>query len=411
MLGPYRVLDLTDDRGHFCAKTLADLGADVIKIEPPGGDPSRNTGPFYHDIPVPQGSLSWLAYNQGKRGITLNLEAGEGQGIFRRLLEGADLVIESFAPGYLDSLGLGYDALKEIKPDIIVTSITPFGQSGPYRDYRAPDLVGMALGGHMYLCGDADRPPVGLSAPQAYLHAGAEAAVASLIALYHHTRTGEGQRVDVSVQQSVVNTTMNSRAFYEFSGTVLTRQGPYRSGLSSGSIQRQTWPCRDGAVTFVIMGGAGGAKTNRALVKWMDGEGMSADLLKDMDWDNFDMAAASQEFHDHMDALIGRFFISHTKEELYEGARSRRIMLYPVATIRDVAESPQLAARGFWAEVEHPELGGAITYPGPFIRASRTPLQPARRGPGIGEHNEEVYCRELGIPAARLSALKEKGVI
>ncbi|MFQ5827297.1 MAG: CaiB/BaiF CoA transferase family protein, partial [Dehalococcoidia bacterium] len=399
MLGPYRALDLTDERGYFCGKVLADLGADVIKIEPPGGDPSRNIGPFYHDIPEPEKSLFWFAYNQGKRGITLNLEAGEGREIFRRLAPEADLVIESFAPGYMDGLGLGYPDLREINPAIIVTSITPFGQGGPYRDYRAPDMVGMALGGLMYLCGDADRPPVRLSAPQAYLHAGGEAAVASLIALYHRTRTGEGQRVDVSMQQSVVNTTMNSRPFRELCGTVLTRQGPYRSGLSSGAVQRQTWPCKDGAVTFVIMGGAGGAKTNRALVEWMDGEGMADDSLKNMDWDNFDMATASQEFHDHVDDLIGRFFRSHTKAELYEGARTRRIMLYPVATIEDTADSPQLAARDFWVEVEHPELGRTITYPGPFVWASQTPLHPGRRAPLIGAHNEEVYCRELGLPS------------
>ena len=157
LLSPYRVLDLTDDKGFLCGRILADLGADVIKVETPGGDPARNTGPFYKDIPDPEKSLFWFSYNTNKRSITLNLESLDGQDIFRNLSKTADFVIESFAPDYLDSLSIGYSALSEINPRIIMTSITPYGQTGPYRDYKAYDLTLQASGGLMYVSGDPDR--------------------------------------------------------------------------------------------------------------------------------------------------------------------------------------------------------------------------------------------------------------
>ena len=160
MLSPYRVLDLANEKGYYCSKLLADLGADVVKIERPGGDLSRNSGPFYHDIPDPEKSLNWFVFNRGKRGITLNIETADGQDIFKRLVKGADFVIESFAPGYVDRLGLGYLALSQVNPRIIITSITPFGQTGPYKDYKAPEIVNMAMNGILFMCGDPDRPPV-----------------------------------------------------------------------------------------------------------------------------------------------------------------------------------------------------------------------------------------------------------
>ena len=159
MLDQYRILDLTDEKGLLCAKLLGDLGADVIKIERPGGDPARNVGPFYHDEPDPEKSLFWFAFNTSKRGIILDIETAEGQGAFKRLVASADFVIESFPPGYMDKLGLGYLALEKINPGIILVSITPFGQTGPYRDYKTSDIVAWAMGGQMYSWGDADRPP------------------------------------------------------------------------------------------------------------------------------------------------------------------------------------------------------------------------------------------------------------
>ena len=226
MLSPYRVLDLTDEKGLLCGKLLGDLGADVIKIERPGGDPARSIGPFYHDEPDPEKSLFWFAFNTSKRGITLDIETADGQEIFKRLVKSADFVIESFPPGYMDKLGLGYSALEKINPGIIMVSITPFGQTGPYKDYKAPDIVAWAMGGQMYPCGDADRPPVRISHhSQAYLHAAAEAAVGAMMALYYREMTGEGQQVDVSIQESVAQLTYGLHASWDMMKVIQQRGG------------------------------------------------------------------------------------------------------------------------------------------------------------------------------------------
>lgn len=411
LLAPYRALDLTDEKGFLCGKVLGDLGADVIKVEPPGGEPGRNIGPFHHDVPHPERSLYWFAFNANKRGITLNLETTDGREIFKKLVKEADFVIESSSPGRMEELGLGYSVLSEINPGIVMTSITPFGQSGPYRDYKAPDLVDMAMGGYMYLCGDPDRPPVRISFPQAYLHAAADAAAGTMIALYHRQKTGIGQHVDISMQHSLVMTTLNAIPFWEVQHSILERVGAYRSGLSSGATQRQTWRCRDGFVTFTMYGGQSGARTNQRLTSWMGEMGMGDDFLSEMDWEEFDAARATQDIWDRIEEPIARFFSAYTKAELFRGAVKRGIMLYPVSTPRDLLASPQLEARDFWTEVAHPELGCSITYPGAFVKASQTPWQIRRRAPLIGEHNQEIYEGELGLSLEELATMKQAGII
>jgi crotonobetainyl-CoA:carnitine CoA-transferase CaiB-like acyl-CoA transferase len=411
LLTPYRVLDLTDERGYLCGQILGDLGADVIKIEPPGGDPGRRIGPFYHDIPDPEKSLFWFAYNTNKRGITLNIETADGREIFKRLVKTADFVIESFPPGYMDRLGLGYSLLSQINPRIIMTSITPFGQEGPYKDYKAADIVLMAMSGLMYLTGDPDRPPVRVSFPQAYLHASAEAAVGTMIAHHHRELTGEGQWVDASAQESVIEPTGLALWHWDMHRENLQRLGPWRGGLSMGGKQKLLWECKDGHMSYSIYGGHTGAPANRALIKWMDEEGMAPDFLKEKDWENFDITKASQAELDQISEPIGRFFLEHTKEEIYEEAIRRRLFIDPVATISDLLENPQLSARAFWQEVDHPELGTAITYPGAFVRLSEASCRIRHRAPLIGEHNEEIYKKELGLSKEELVILKQAGVI
>ncbi|RLB00442.1 MAG: CoA transferase, partial [Deltaproteobacteria bacterium] len=205
----YRILDLTDEKGQLCGRMLADLGLDVIKIENPGGDDCRNYGPFYKDIHEPEKSLFWFFYNMNKRGITLDITKSEGQVLLKRLVEKADAVIESFSPGYLGGLGLDYDSLTRVNPQIIMTSITPYGQNGPYKNRKLSDLVANAVGGYAYITGPSDRAPVRISGvDQSYCHAGSHAAVGTLIALIHRNRFGSGQQVDVSIQESVVWTLM-----------------------------------------------------------------------------------------------------------------------------------------------------------------------------------------------------------
>ena len=412
MLGPFRALDLTDQDGlSLCGKILADLGADVIKVEKPGGDQARNIGPFYHDIPHPEKSLSWFAYNLNKRGITLDIETADGRELFKRLVKTADFVIESFPPGFMDKLGLGYPSLSEINPRIIMTSITPFGQAGPYKDFKACDIVSWAMGGLMYTTGQPDRPPVRISSPQASLNAGLAAAMATMVAHYYRETTGEGQHVDVSTQASVALTTANFIPLWELSETNLRRVGSYLIGRTQRARQRTVYPCKDGQVAFFILGGAIGAKTNKAITEWMDSEGMAPDYMKKMDWDEFDMGSQEQETQDRMEEAVANFFMTHTKAELYEGALKRRIMLSPVCNAKDTVDSIQLQSRDFWLEVEHPELNSTITYPGFFGKASETPCRLRYQPPLIGEHNQQIYGEELGLTREEIVALKEAGII
>ena len=411
LLSPYRVLDLTDEKGLFCAKVLADLGADVIKVEPPEGSTTRRTGPFHKDVPHPEKSLFWFAYNVNKRGITLNLECADGRELFRKLATAADVVVESFPPGYMNALGLGYNDLCRIKSDIILTSITPFGQDGPYSNFQASDLTCWSMGGFAYITGDPDRPPVQIGFPQAYLNGAHEAAVATMIALYYRHVSGEGQHIDVSIQASVIRDMMNAPLFWEADGVNLGRAGPFRIGLSLSSGQRVIWKCKDGEIAFFFWGGKSGARTNRALVEYMDEESMAPTCMKEMDWENFDMATATEELFNEFNEYLGRFFLGHTKAELFREAIKRKMTLYPVQTVADIAADQQLEERDFWEGLEHPELGQQIMYPHlPFSLSERLTIK-KRRPPLVGEHNEEIYMEELRVSKEEMIKLKELGVI
>jgi len=413
LLGPFRVLDLTDEKGLMCGRVLGDLGADVIKIEKPGGDPARRIGPFYHDIPDPEKSLHWFSLNMNKRSITLNIETTDGQDIFKRLVRNADFVLESFPPGYMDRLGLGYSVLSEINPRIIVTSITPFGQTGPYADYKGSDIVSMAMSGLMYLVGDSDRSPVRISSPQAYFHAGVEGAVGSMVAHYYREMTGEGQHVDVSIQQSIIIVTDNIQMYWDMNKVHVHRAGPGFDRPLGGVFQPGVRKCQDGYVCFLLMGGPIGAGTTRGLLNWMNEEGMLPDFLKDVDWEQFNWAAIdeqTQEMLAQMPKAIEDFLMTHTKLEILEEGVRRRIIIYPVNTTEDIRENPQLKTREFWKEVEHPELNERLTYPGPFVKTSENPWR-GRRAPLIGEHNEEVYEKELGLAKEDVLVLKQAGII
>jgi crotonobetainyl-CoA:carnitine CoA-transferase CaiB-like acyl-CoA transferase len=412
LLAPYRALDLSDEKGWLCGKLLGDLGADVIILERPGGDPSRNIGPFYHDIPDPEKSLYWFAFNNNKRGITLDIETKDGQEIFKRLVEGADFVIESFSPGYMDNLGIGYQVLSEINPGIIMTSITPFGQTGPYKDYLASDLVVMAMSGVQYLYGDPDRPPVRISFPQAYLHAGADAFVGTLIALYHRELTGEGQYVDTSAQESTMVATFNAIAYWDLNRDILKRTGVLEATMSAPGVSwHMVWPCKDGYVTYAVMGGSSGAKSNKGITEWMNSEGMHDEYLNNMDWDNYNAVKITQEIQDRINQPLFEFFRRHTRQELFDGAVERGIMLYPVNTIEDIMNDPQLKARDFWQKVNHPELSTTITYPGAWMKSSNASVGVRRRAPLIGEHNRDVYQGELGLSRQELCVLKQASII
>jgi len=407
----FRALDLTDDKGFLCGKILADLGVDVIKIEKPGGDPSRNIGPFYHTEPHPEKSLYWFACNANKRGITLDIKAEDGRHIFTNLAKTSDFIIESFRPGFMDSLGLGYDFLSKVNQGIILVSVTGFGQEGPYRDFETSDIVSMAMGGLAFIMGEPDKPPIRFSLPQAFLHAGADAAVGALTALYYRELTGQGQHVDVSVHASLPLATFNSIPSWELNKIILKREGIYRAGLATSVRQRQLWDCKDGAVIFYLLGDPVASKSNRALAKWLEDKGMASEFMKKMDWDSFDAGREGQETQNELEKCIAPFFLTKTKQELYEEALKRSLALCPVSSMKDLLENPQLEARSFWVDVEHEELADVICYPGPFAQLSLTPIKMRRRAPLIGEHNKEIYIGELGLPPEQLVRLKELRVI
>ncbi len=410
MLNHLRALDLTDEKGFLCGKILADLGTDVIKIERPGGDPSRRIGGFWGDIPHPERSLYWFSYNSNKRGITLNIETADGQELFKKLVQTSDFIIESFAPGYLDGLGLGYNDLSRINRGIIMVSITPYGQTGPYRDFKYTDIVVMGMCGTLYQTGEHDGPPVHISLPQSYLHAGADAAAGSMVAYHHREATGEGQQVDVSMQQSAAWFQANAVPTWELNGTILGRSGAFRVGLNHETIQRQVWPCKDGYVFFNVMGGRTGAKSLSALVAWMDNEGGTIDFLRNMDWDSFDMYSVSQEVIRQIEGPVGEFFLKYTAREILNEAVKRGISLGPVSSMRDLLTDGCLKERNFWKDINHPELGTAITYPAQFIRSSEFDCSIRFRAPLIGEHNLEIYS-ELGLSRQDIITLKQAGVI
>jgi len=408
-----RVLDLSNELGFLCGKILGDLGADVIKVEPPGGDPSRNIGPFYKDIPHPEKSLYWFAHNNNKRGITLNIETTDGRELFKRLVKTADIVIESFAPGYMDGLGLGYQALSQITDEkIVMTSITPFGQDGPYRNYKASDIGIMAMSGSMYLLGDPDRPPLRTSIPVSYMWTGSYAALGTLMAFFHRQMTGKGQHVDVSAQASAAWSTDTGPFYWEAEGTMPKRVGNAIFGRSiHGAVMRAAYPCKDGYICWLIYGARSGGITNKETVKWMEEKGMATDWLKGQDWDKFDPGPATQKDFDQIMEPMATFLRGLTKMEFLEEAVKRRIMGYPVSTAKDIVENPQLKAREVWQEVEHPELDTKITYPGPWVKMSESSCEIQCRAPLIGEHNQEIYVKELGLSEDELVMLKQGGII
>lgn len=412
LLDPFRVLDLTDELGFLCGKILGDLGADVVKVERPGGDPARLLGPFYGDHPDPERSLYWFGFNNNKRGVTLNLESPEGREIFRRLAAGADFVIESFSPGTLEALQLGYAELGAMHPGLVMTSITPFGQTGPYVRFKASDIEIMAASGCMSLTGDPDRPPLRVSFPQSYHWTGSYAAMGTLIAHLHRQRTGEGQQVDVSAQASMLWAFSHAHTFWDLNRQLEKRAGSFMTGRSiTGAKMRVFWPCKDGYLNFIIYGGEAGRKTNQALVEWMDSKDMAPEFLKTKDWRSFNIAEVTQEEIDRMEEPIGRFFLGVTKAEFFSAVTEREMLGYPVATVEEIFRDPQLEARKFWQEIEHPELGASLTYPGGFARFSQAECKVWRRAPLIGEHNEEIYCGELGITRQELAELEAKGSV
>jgi crotonobetainyl-CoA:carnitine CoA-transferase CaiB-like acyl-CoA transferase len=411
--GPFtglRVLELSDERGEFCGKLLADLGADVIKIEPPGGQETRTVGPFYQDVPHRERSLSFWHYNTSKRGITLSLETEDGRGLFRRLAATADVILETFHPGYLPSLGLGYEDLKKDNPRLIMCSLTPFGQTGPWRDYQTSDLLHLAAGGQMASCGYSeedvpDAPPIAGGGGQAWHMGGEYAYIAIAAALVHRTMTGRGQYIDASVHESCALTTEGAVTVYIYNKQVVRRQtGRHASATPTDRTQLL---CKDGKYVNALILFRLNPDRLRGLAEWMDEHDLAGDLLDEKYRD----PAVITENQPHINEVLVNFFANITQDEAYHGVQQRDFAMGAVRSPDEVMEDQHLEDRGFWAEVEYLEVGKKLLHPGPAGIFNGSPWRISRRAPLIGEHNEEVLCGELGLTKAELAVLVEGGVI
>ena len=407
-----RILDFSQGvAGPMAAMLLADFEADVVKIEPPGGEPCRRVGPFLDDVPHPERSLSFWYYNTSKRGITLGLESADGRSLFRRLAAAADVVLETFRPGFLPSLGLDYESLSEQNPGLILCSLTPFGQTGPWRDYLTSDLLHMAAGGEMASCGYdeadvANASPIAPGGGNAW-HMGCHFAyMAIMAALVHRTMAGQGQCIDVSIHEACALTTESAVANYIYRGEVLRRQTGRHHAV--GVTPRTQFRAKDGTYVTALIAGGLNPKNVANLAALMDKYGLAGDL-KDPKYQ--DAAVVTANALHIIDGVLAHFIASLPAEEVYHAAQERGFTWGAVRAPEALLEDAHLHDRGFWKQVDHPELGRSFTYPGEAAIFNGSPWQISKRAPLIGEHNVEIFCEELGLSRGELSVLAESRVI
>ena len=386
-----RVLDLTHHiAGPYATHLFADFGADVIKIEPPGGDIARTLGPFKGDIPHPERSGLFFYLNCNKRSVVLDLTTAAGREALGALAKTADLVVESFAPGTLDKMGVGYDFFKEAKPALPLVSISNFGQTGPYRDYKVTDLTLYAFAGEMYSMGETDREPVKMAGTAALFESGSAAAVGAMGALFASKRHGIGQHVDVSLAETHFGGVDRRHATaigFSFSGRKTLRLASHGGGMPQG-----IYPCADGYVDFTNAG----LRPDRV-----------AEMLNHAEWLN------DPRYSDPMQrmnpAVIeewnGNFIvwcIERTKREIWDEARRAKVMCGPMFTMEDLFVDEHFRNRGFWARVEHPELG-EVELPGRPFQMEQGGWELRRAAPLLGQHTREVLA-EVGLSPEAIAA-------
>ena len=388
-----KVLDLSEDiAGSFCARLLADYGADVLKLEPPGGAALRRQGPFFHDDPHPEKSLFFLVLNLNKKGATLNLENQAGRDLLKRLVSQVDVVVESYRPGHLASLGLGYEDLRQINPALVMTSITPFGQDGPYSQYQGEEIVSYAMGLIMSISGIQNQEPIKHGGFQAQYQGGLFGAAATSMALFAQVSSGQGEHVDVSITECVASTMMATQTMYPYTGGTQARR------RASGSQFSHPMPCQDG---WIIVQTGGGAS-------WQDlSEFFQApELLEPRFADPAQRARHGEE----LDQVVIEAIKDRSKWELFPKAAEYRMLFGVVQTPAELAHCPQLESRDFYRETEHPVIG-KIKVPAELFRFSETPYQLNASAPTLGQHNQEIYVEGLGYSQQELVQLRQLNVI
>lgn len=390
MLEHYRVLDLADNESAIAGMVLAELGAEVIAVEPPEGNALRLRGPFAGDRPGPETSLPWAAWGRSKRSVIADLETEAGRERLRQLAATADVLIESAPPGAMAARGLGYDDLAGANPSLVYASITPFGSDGPKADYAWSDITLCAAAGPMSFTGDSDRAPLRMGLPQAMLHAGGDAADAILIALRERKRSGVGQHIDVSAQQSYAQATQSFILATPLNETPTVRVtgGAALAGLTLPLI----WTVLDGYVSLTFFFGSAIGPFSRRLMEWIHEEGGCDEATRDKDWIGYAQllltGEESREEYARVLDIIGDFLRTKTKAELLEQAMKRRLLIIPVSSIEDLHDSPQFASRRYWRDSSEGAVSGR--YPGPFAAFGETPVEAGRSAPTVGEHDEEL---------------------
>ena len=388
-----KVLDLTHYiAGPYCTKLLADFGADVIKVERPDGDPARRMAPFCRDDPHPEKSLLFLYLNTNKRSVTLNLKGRMGREMLKELSRDADLLVENFSPRVMPSLGLDYETLHALNPSLVMVSISNFGQTGPYRDYLATEIVAYALGGLMAIFGAYDREPLKHALHQAQFKAGTNAASAALIAVYHQRSTGQGQHVDVSIQESMASALRDVTSNYTYAGAIRRRQPNH-----SGDLTRIR-AVSDGYILPNVYAG----------VEWkLVADFLGAPELMD---EKFSTPSARLANAEELGQILDERFGDQKRFEMFYAAHKLRFTYGVVQSPEEVLDNPQYAAQGYFVELAHPVIG-TVQFPGaPFLMGD-TAWQVRSPAPTLGQHNQEVLGERLGFSKNDLILFRAAEVI
>ncbi len=394
LLDGLRVLDLgAGISAPWCAKILADYGAEVIKVEPPGsGDASRNMGPFAGDDPDPEKSLSFLYLNTNKKGVTLDPSTVTGRKLFDRLLDDADVLVHDSPPAKAKELGLDYEILAQVNPGLVVTSIAPFGQTGPYKDFEATDIVTYALSGLMYHSGDSDQPPLRNVLDQSFYVAGVNAAAATQVALFARLSSGVGQHVDVSAAECLGGHLVQPLPYYNYMGAVKGRR-PVR-----GAGFEELMPARDGYVAPSVQGSQPWA-TIASLIG-----------LEELQHEKFATGAGRVAHGEELKELLVKGLSRWDRLPLFLASGENRLVFGMAQDAGDLADCEHLQARDFFVDVNHPVVGQA-KYPGMSVRLPGEDIADSQPAPLLGQHNSEIYGRELGYSAQDLISLRQHGVI
>jgi crotonobetainyl-CoA:carnitine CoA-transferase CaiB-like acyl-CoA transferase len=393
-LSGIKVVDLSEGiSGPYCTKMLASFGAEVIKVEKPEGDVSRTAGPFPGDAPHPEKSGLFLYLNTGKKSITLDLRTNSGTEILKRLVAGADVLVENYAPGRMKALGLEYGKLARLNPRLVMTSITWFGQSGPYRDFKATSMTEYALSGHQYINGEPDREPLQGAGPQPEYQGGTHGFLGTMMALYSREDTGKGQWVDVSIQECMAGFHQFTITRYTYGGLIKQRAGNRYESDHPISI----YPCKDGYVAI-----SASSRPQQEQLYTLIGR---PELIQD---ERFLTPQDRINNADVFDEMLVPWLKDKTRQELFHTLSEWRIPCAPVSEPEDLVKDEHYKVRGFFVEINHP-VAGTLTYPGAPFKMSLTPWA-AGRAPLLGENNEEVYGK-LGIDRGEMVRLRERGVI